>query len=111
MFEPPVAASFTTAIRSNGLPATGFGGAVGTSVPGGPLWLSPDTTDNESGPTAWPVSTGAIHEASTRSPAIRASEERRMTPPRGRGLVETAPRGGDPQGYVPFLRSAVAVAF
>src|SRR5437016_9552715 len=190
MFEPPVAASFTTAVRSNGLPATGFGGDVatlvttggwtsvsvavktanvsfapvalstarastccgperprvqrswampsppviaapaktlpppatttklticpftawlresstsatsgfGNSVPGGPLWLLPDTTESESGPTAWSVSTGAIHEASTSSPATRASEERRITPPTGRGLVETALRGGGPQG-------------
>ncbi|PYP54867.1 MAG: hypothetical protein DMD40_15365 [Gemmatimonadetes bacterium] len=190
MFEPPVVASFTTAVRSNGLPETGAVGDVatsdttgactsvsvasklakvsfapvwvsiarastrcgpeaprvqrsctmpsapviaapantlpppetttklticpltawaresstsatsgfGNSVPGGPLWLLPDTTESESGPTAWSVSTGAIHEASTSSPATRASEERRITPPTGRGLVETALRGGGPQG-------------
>src|SRR6266550_3062492 len=31
MFEPPVAASFTTAVRSNGLPETGAVGDVATS--------------------------------------------------------------------------------
>src|SRR5439155_18505116 len=177
MFEPPVAASFTTAVRSNGLPAIGLAGDVttpvttggatsvsvavkvanvsfapvplstarastccgpegpsvqrswampsapviaapantlpppetttklmiwpftgwpresptiatigfGSSVPGGPLWLLPDTTDSESGPTAWSVATGAIHEASMRNPASRASEESRITPPSGAG--------------------------
>src|SRR6185295_12099307 len=162
MFEPPVSASFTTAVRSNGLPETGSAGDVaasvtaggatsvsvavkianvsfapvtlstarastrcgpeaprvqrswampsgpviaapantlpppetttklticpftawaresttsttsgsGSSVPGGPVWLSPDTTDMESGPTGWSVSTTVLQEASTRSPAI-----------------------------------------
>src|SRR5438132_1198640 len=179
MFEPPVAASFTTAVRSNGLPETGSAGDVatpvttggatsvsvavkianvsfapvalstarastccgpesprvqrsctmpsapviaapantlpppettrkltiwpftawaresstsatigfGNSVPGGPLWLSPDTTDSVSGTTAWSGSTGAIHEASTRSPASRASKERRMTRPSWRVTI------------------------
>src|SRR6266566_7980265 len=181
MFEPPVAASFTTAVRSNGLPETGAVGDVatsdttgartsisvaskiakvsfapvwvsiarastrcgpeaprvqrsctmpsapviaapantlpppetttklticpftawaresstsatsgfGNSVPGGPLWLLPDTTDSEIGPTAWSVSTGATHEASTRSPASRAREERRITPPSKRRSSRT----------------------
>src|SRR5436190_14532785 len=74
----------------------------GNSVPGGPLWLSPDTTDSVSGPIAWSVSTGATHEASTRSPAIRANVERRITPPAGRGLVETAQGYGRPQGCESF---------
>src|SRR5439155_25387459 len=58
---------------------------LGNSVPGGAIWLLPDTTDKEREPTGWSVPTGAVHEASTSSPAIRASEERRITPPAGRG--------------------------
>src|SRR3989442_1583638 len=56
----------------------------GNSVPGGADWLLPDTSDRESGPTGWSVSTTVLHEASTSSPVIRASEERRMGPPAGR---------------------------
>src|SRR5437667_462285 len=96
MFEPPVATSFTTAVRSNGLPATGLAGDAATSDTTGACTsvrvavkgangLLPDTTDKEREPTGWSVPTGAVHEASTSSPAIRASEERRITPPAGRG--------------------------
>src|SRR5207245_1439603 len=195
MFEPPVAASFTTAVRSNGLPATGFGGDVatlvttggwtsvsvavktanvsfapvalstarastccgperprvqrswampsppviaapaktlpppatttklticpftawlresstsatsgfGNSVPGGPLWLLPDTTDSESGPTGWPVSTTVLHEGSTRSPASRASGSalgaRVLGLPEARNDFEIVIAGGGIAGY------------
>src|SRR3989442_10820398 len=70
----------------------------GSSVPGGPLWLLPEMTERDNGPTAWLVSTGATHEASTRRPAMQASEESRMTPPTGRGPFEIAYWGGSPQG-------------
>src|SRR5258705_9176065 len=90
---------FTGWARESSTRATsGFG----SSVPGGAVWLLPDTSDSVSEPTAWSVSTGAIHEASTRSPASRANEERRMTPPAGRGLVETAQGDGRPQGCESF---------
>src|SRR5205809_3394334 len=73
---------FTGWARESSTRATiGFG----SSVPGGPLWLLPDTSDSVSGPIAWSVSTGATHEPSTRSPASRANVERRMIPPAGLG--------------------------
>src|SRR5438552_1647886 len=83
---------FTAWPRESSTSATsGFG----NSVPGGAVWLLPETTDRDSAPGArFRMSDGERQEASSRSPEIRAIVEERTSPP-SKAIVETiAPTRG-----------------
>src|SRR5438876_911320 len=83
---------FTAWPRESSTSATsGFG----NSVPGGAVWLLPETTDRDSAPGArLRMSDGERQDASSRSPEIRAIVEERTIPP-SKAIVETiAPTRG-----------------
>src|SRR6266487_4741182 len=79
----------------------------GNSVPGGVVWLSPETTDRDSSPARSRMSDGERQDASSRSPEIRANVEERIIPPSKRRAEAIDSTGGvaSAEGINPYVRS------